>query len=369
MVVSQENGLEEELIVVSQENGLEELIVVVSQENGLEEPTETASQENEQEEPTETASQEEPTETASQENEQEEPTETASQENGQEEPTLTASQKSLLRTCSVMEDLGVNMLNIKERKKYHSKIKILEKRTFTFDKTHCNAELDMMEKLLNYKQTNQYQLDNEDRINICIRRFRVYSISVFIGVVVVTGLVIFVSNLFLTETTGSCNSDMDCYAIDRNNTNIGPLNIKSCYDYLRNVSIHCYSCSFNYVISISKSGSVIVFGNFFLLFEIALLLGSIHLGNKTDKSLRLANYLFWSINIAMLIFYLFSVSGIIYEFTSISTKTMAYQWEIILGYFINLTCTLFVPIIFTCIIFGLFSHQNRIMIKVITTNI
>ncbi len=244
---------------------------------------------------------------------------------------------------------------------WYRRIQELAQRTFSLDETSFNKCLDKTEHLLKLDYLSL--LKREKLIKILSKAFTAYSIAVFVGVFVTIGLVIFVSNLFLTETTGSCDSDMDCYANDLNRT-IGPLDINSCYDYLRaNFSIHCYSCSFNYVLSISKSGSMIAFGNAFLAFEVALLVGLIHIGNKTSKSLKMAAVLFFFANIGLCIFYFFSVLGIfIYElhYKSSSTKTIAYQLEIYLGYFVNLTCTLFIPLIFTSFIFVLFLYQNHV---------
>ncbi len=248
---------------------------------------------------------------------------------------------------------------------WYRRIQELAQRTFSLDETSFDGILTSIENSLAYNPNQDPKVKCQNCIKKFGKVFTVYSITVFVGVFV-TGLVIFVSNLFLTETTGSCDSDMDCYANDLNRT-IGPLDINSCYDYLRaNFSIHCYSCSFNYVLSISKSGSMIAFGNSFLAFEVALLIGLIHIGNKTSKSLKMAVVLFFFANIGLCIFYFFSVLGIfIYElhYKSSSTKTIAYQLEIYLGYLVNLTLTLLFPLFFTSIIFVVFSCQNYHLIK------
>ncbi len=198
--------------------------------------------------------------------------------------------------------------------------------------------------------------NNEKFITWISKVIAIYSTIILTGVYVVIGLAIFVSNIIiLTETTGSCDSDKDCYASNRD-TPIGPLDINRCYDYLRNnFSIHCYSYSVNYVFAISKSGSTIAFGNFFLVFEVAVLVLTTF-GSKTKKYLRSAALLFCSINIIMFIFYLGSVASISidYHYKSNGTITTAYLWEIFLGYLINLTLTLLIPIILTSITFTIF---------------
>jgi len=179
------------------------------------------------------------------------------------------------------------------------------------------------------------------------------------GVILIAS-VIFFSSVFLTETIGSCEFDKDCFAINATTRNAtGPFDMNNCYNYLRDdFLIQCYSFpNFDYIASIGKAGSVIAFGTVFLGFEIALFVGSMHLGSQSRKSLILANVLFWSVGIALLFFYLFSLVGIlIYEPKRNSINTKAYSWEIYLGYLVILTVTLPIPMFFTSIIFFLFTN-------------
>ncbi len=249
----------------------------------------------------------------------------------------------------------------------------LEKKTFKqyeqLNRIKFNEKLNKIKNTIvnlncldNNEDTDTVDLNHQLRIENISQWFTIYSTITFTGVFVIIGLTIFASSIILTETTRSCDSDKDCYASDlHENTTIGPLDINTCYDYLRNnFSIHCYSCSVNYILPISKSGSVIAFGNFFLGLQVSLLLGSIHVGNKSKKSLKAAAVLFLFVNIFLLIFFLGSVASIFIEahYKSNGTKTTANQWELYLGYLTNIFFTLSIPLIFTSIIFGRFTSHR-----------
>ena len=82
---------------------------------------------------------------------------------------------------------------------------------------------------------------------------------------VLDATLMFFSNAILTQSTGSCDVRMDCFAVSSNsNDAISILNYGNCSDYLMNsnYTVRCYTLSFNYAVALGKASSALSFLGF-----------------------------------------------------------------------------------------------------------
>ncbi len=82
---------------------------------------------------------------------------------------------------------------------------------------------------------------------------------------VLDATLMFFSNAILTQSTGSCDVRMDCFAVSSNSNDvISILNYENCSDYSMNSSytVRCYTLSFNYAVALGKASSALSFLGF-----------------------------------------------------------------------------------------------------------
>ncbi len=130
---------------------------------------------------------------------------------------------------------------------------------------------------------------------------------------------IFFSNAILTQSTGSCDVRMDCFAVSSSsNAAISILNYDNCSDYLRSSSytVRCYTLSFNYAVALGKASSAFSFLGF-LGFEFTLLGICIFIARSHIQLLRITVIYYIMINIATGLFTLLFVGGMICNFIKI----------------------------------------------------
>ncbi len=210
----------------------------------------------------------------------------------------------------------------------------------------------------------QFSLPHRNLQKICL----LYPIVVVFAIILAAS-VIFLSEILLMESTGMCDTHKDCFAIDLNlGKHSEKLQYDDCNDYLASnrTLIICYSLSFNYLSAISKAGSVLSFGLFFLSFIISVLGTAIFIGKKGTKELHAATVFFVIVNSLINIFFIVCQVSIFGTYNHGNPgKTDKQLLEIYVGYVIIINLAIHITTIITCTIFYYFKKKYWKVLKLI----
>ncbi len=264
------------------------------------------------------------------------------------------------------EDIKLNLHDVEfsmqmEREEQQFQTKLMQ--LFDFLKASQNCCIEEIETDINniINESKTYLKNLKKKRHRFEHPFVVYPFIGFIALVA-DSMVIFLSNIILSRSTGTCDVHKDCFAIYLNSSGASNLlTYETCQDYLsnKNVLIKCYKLSFNYWLAFNRASSVISLGSSFLGFEFAMLGICIYIGRSNVKYFYLVMKFFYFINFLTFDFTLLFISGLIY-YTINNSKSFTYLdiCEIFFD-FLRIIYTMLIPIIITtCMNYYIYSIKS-----------